>query len=171
MESRARFLGHPIHPMLIVFPLGLLTTAVIFDLIGLVVGIGELLTASYWMIAAGVLAGLAAAAFGAWDWLHIPRGTRARAIAMWHGLGNVAMVALFATSWLLRRPEPTDVSTAALALGLIGAGLATLTGWLGGELVFRLGIAVDPGAGLNAPSSLARPAAGTSRKYPPGRAV
>jgi uncharacterized membrane protein len=36
MESRAKLLGHPIHPMLIVFPLGLLGTAVIFDIVGLV---------------------------------------------------------------------------------------------------------------------------------------
>ena len=61
---------------------------------------------------------------------------------------------LFAASWFLRRPSPADPATIAIVLGALGAGLATFTGWLGGELVDRLGVGVDEGAHLNAPSSL-----------------
>jgi hypothetical protein len=69
-------------------------------------------------------------------------------------------------SWFLRRPAPEHPSGAALALGFIGVALALATGWLGGELVDRLGVGVDSGAHLDAPSSLSgRPARGdgTSR--------
>ena len=59
MESRAKFLGHPIHPMLIVFPLGLLATAVIFDIIGLATSNNSWFGISFWMIAAGIIGGLA----------------------------------------------------------------------------------------------------------------
>ena len=77
MESRVKFLGHPIHPMLIVFPLGLLATAVIFDIIALARDVPFLFSVSFWMIAAGVLGGLIAAVFGLIDWLAIPAHTRA----------------------------------------------------------------------------------------------
>jgi uncharacterized membrane protein len=78
MESRAKILGHPILQMLIPFPFGLLATAVIFDVIYLIWGNPAMATASYWMIAAGVIGGFIAAPFGLIDWLAIPKGTRAR---------------------------------------------------------------------------------------------
>src|SRR5678810_934945 len=64
MESRAKAFGHPIHPMLIVFPLGLLAMALIFDIIHFVTAQGYWSEISYWMIAAGVISGLIAAPFG-----------------------------------------------------------------------------------------------------------
>ena len=67
------------------------------------------------------------------------------------------MVALFVMSWLLRYRAAEVPSRLALVLGFIGVALATITGWLGGELVDRLGVGVDEGANLNAPSSLSRP--------------
>ena len=72
MESRAKLFGHPIHPILIPFPLGLLTTSVVFDVVYLLTGDGKWLGVSYWMIAAGVIGGLAAAVFGLIDCLAIP---------------------------------------------------------------------------------------------------
>ena len=114
MESRAKFLGHPVHPMLIVFPLGLLATAVIFDIIALTKNVPSLFNAAYWMIVAGVIGGLISAIFGLIDWLAIPIGTRARAIGLWHGVGNLVVMVLFATSWWLRRPTPDHPSGAAL---------------------------------------------------------
>src|SRR3954469_17063215 len=101
MESRAKLLGHPIHPMLIVFPLGLLATAVIFDVIALATRNGAWSGMAFYLIAAGIIGGLAAAVFGLIDWLAIPSGTRACAIGLWHGVGNVVVVALFAVSWFL----------------------------------------------------------------------
>ena len=159
MESKAKLLGHPIHPMLVVFPLGLLATAVIFDAIALARENGAWSGMAFYLIAAGVIGGLVAAVFGLIDWLAIPSGTRAKVIGLWHGVGNVVVVALFAVSWFLRWGTPNAPATLALILSFVGVVLALVTGWLGGELVDRLGVGVDDGAHLDAPSSLSgRPA-------------
>ena len=164
MESRVKLAGHPVHPMLIVFPLGLLTTAVVFDIIYLVSGATHWTLASFYMIAAGVIGGLAAAVPGAVDWWAIPRGTRAKRIGLLHGVGNVIVLALFILSWLLRQPAPATPPTGAIVAGLVGVVLAAFTGWLGGELVNRLGVGVDAGAHLDAPSSLtSQPATADAR--------
>jgi uncharacterized membrane protein len=158
VESRAKLFGHAIHPMLIPFPLGLFATAVAFDLIDLFGSSGVWLESSYRMIAAGIVVGLAAALFGWIDWFAVPSGTRAKGIGLIHGLGNVAVVGLFAASWLLRVDTPADPGAGAFVLSFAGAGLAAVTGWLGGELVERLRVGVDENANLNAPSSLAHQA-------------
>jgi len=72
--------------MLIVFPLGLLTVAAIFDIIYMSMHNGHLADLSYWMIASGIIGGLIAAVFGLIDWLGIPEGTRAKYIGLTHGL-------------------------------------------------------------------------------------
>jgi uncharacterized membrane protein len=154
MESRAKLFGHPIHQMLIVFPLGLLATALIFDIIRLITRDGFWSEMSYWMIAAGVISGLLAAPFGLIDWLAIPSATRAKRIGAVHGGGNVVVLALYAVSWLMRSGSPAAPETPALAMAFLGGGLALMTGWLGGELVDRLAVGVDEGANVNAPSSL-----------------
>ena len=160
MESKAKVLGHSAHQMMIVFPLGLLATGVVFDVIHLVGNSPTMAVVSCWMIAAGLIGGLIAAPLGLIDWLAIPRGTRAKTIGAAHGLTNAAVVAAFAVSWLLRRGTPEAPPTPAFLLSFAGAALALVGGWLGGELVARLGVGVDDGAHLNAPNSLSgRPAA------------
>ena len=94
MEARAKVAGHPVHQMLIVFPLGLLSTALIFDGIHLVTGSATASIVSYWIIAAGVIGGLCAAVFGLVDWFGIPSGTRAYRLGALHGIGNVCVVLL-----------------------------------------------------------------------------
>ncbi|MGY1809263.1 DUF2231 domain-containing protein [Blastococcus sp. SYSU D00669] len=154
VESSAKAAGHPIHQQLVAFPLGLLATAVVFDVLRLVTDEDGFAVASWFMIAAGVVSGLLAAVFGAIDYLGVPAGTRARRVGAAHGLGNVVVVVLFAVSWLLRGNEPDHVPTAtALVLALAAAVLAVVTGWLGGELVARLGVGVDPDASVDAPAS------------------
>ncbi len=157
--------GHAIHPMLIVFPLGLLTTAVIFDVIYLVTDRPGFTVAAAYVIAAGVIGGLVAAVFGLADWLAIPAGTRAKRIGLVHGVGNVVVVVLFAVSWLLRRgAEAWEPNALALILGFVAVALAGVTGWMGGELVERLGVGVDEGANLDAPNSLSGPAHGARHR-------
>ena len=156
MESKVKVLGHPLHQTLIVLPLGLLAAAVIFDVIHAVGGNETMATVAYWMIIAGIIGGLVAAPFGTIDWLAIPKGTRAKSIGAMHGIGNVVVLLLFIGSWALRRDAPTDPTTLAFVLSLAGAGLAVVTGWLGGELVDRLGVGVHDGAHLDAPSSLSK---------------
>src|ERR1041385_4667503 len=163
MESKAKLFGHAIHPIMIVYPLGLLSTAVVFDIIYLVTGNPTWTTVSFWMIAAGIIGGLLAAVFGLIDYLAIPRGTRASSIGLIHGLTNVGVVVLFIASWLLRRDSPGVPPTIAFALSFIGVAGALLGGWLGGELVERLGVSVTPGANLNAPNSLTHGARETKR--------
>jgi uncharacterized membrane protein len=160
MESKVKFAGHPVHPMLIVFPLGLLATAVIFDIIYLVSANSQWTLVAYYMIGAGIIGGLAAAVFGWLDWVAIPGGTRARRIGLWHGVGNVIVVALFILSWVLRRESPEAPPTGAIVAGLTGVVIALVTAWLGGELVDRLAVGVDDGAHLDSPSSLSELPAG-----------
>jgi uncharacterized membrane protein len=154
MEARAILLGHPIHQMLIVLPLGLLSGAVIFDVVHLITDDGPWTIISYWLIPAGVLTGLAAAVFGIADWTKIPRDTRAKRVGTVHGIGNVVVVLLFSASWLLRGDEAAVPGLLALVLSFAGGALSMVTGWLGGELVNRLSVGIDDGAHLNAPSSL-----------------
>jgi uncharacterized membrane protein len=140
--------------MLIVFPIGLLTTAVIFDVIQIFTDNPQWGNVSFWMIAAGLIGGLAATVFGVIDWFGIPRGTRARRIGVFHGFGNAFVLLLFGMSWFSRLLTPSTPSPMAIGLGVVGLFLILVTGWLGGELIGRLGVSVDEGANLNAPSSL-----------------
>src|SRR5262245_1988647 len=163
MESKAKIFGHALHPILVVFPLGLLATAVIFDIAYLATENVTMAIVSFWMIASGVIGGLIAALFGWIDWFEIPQDTRAKRIGLVHGLGNVVVLLLFIASWWLRRESlscapPSD----GLALSFLGSVLAILPGWLGRELVERLGVSAETCAHLNAPSSLSnRPTTGS----------
>jgi uncharacterized membrane protein len=168
MESRAKFLGHAIHPIMIVFPLGLLATAVVFDIIYLIWGSRDMASVAYWMMAAGIIGGLIAAPFGLIDWLAIPSGTRAKTIGLMHGGSNFIALLLFAGSWALRYGQPEHPELIASILSFVGAGMAGVGGWLGGELVERLGVGVHEGANLDAPSSLSN--ASTGSNAPTGRA-
>ena len=154
MESKVKSMGHPIHPMLVNFPLGLLTTSVVFDIIHWVTGNGYWSGIAYWMIAAGVITGFLAAIVGTIDALTIPSGTRAKSVSVLHGSGNFLILVLFGVSWFLRSSIPENPPIIAYVLSFLGAALLGITGWLGGELTLRLGIGVDEGANLNAPSSL-----------------
>jgi uncharacterized membrane protein len=160
MESRAKLLGHPVHPMLIVLPLGLFIAAVIFDGVYLWRGSLTFATVAYWNIAGGIIGGLLAAVFGLIDWLAIPAGTRAKRIGLLHGGSNVIVVLIFALVWFIRADRPNAAATTNLFLfEVVALALGSVAGWLGGELVDRLGVGVDDGAHLDAPSSLSgRPA-------------
>ena len=138
MKARARIFGHPVHQILIVFPLGLLATSFFFDVAWLARGRAELAVVASWMIFAGVVGGLAASIFGLIDWLAIPRGTRAWRVGAWHGGGNLIIAVLFAVSWLIRRDAPGHPEGVAIALSGCGVLLIILTAWLGSELADRM---------------------------------
>ena len=166
MESRVKVLGHAIHPILIPFPLGLLPTGVIFDVVHLMTNNPAFATVAFWMMAAGTAGGILAAIFGLIDWLAIPRGTRAWRVGLWHGGGNDLAMVLFAISCYLRYQTERIPTTEALALSFAGLAILVVTGWLGGELVERLGVSVDDGAHLDAPSSLSGPVHAGGRRSP-----
>jgi uncharacterized membrane protein len=155
MESRTKVMGHPVHPMLVVFPLGLFITSLVFDLLYVWNDNPTFAQVALWNIAVGIAGGLLAAVFGLIDWLAIPGGTRARRLGLLHGLGNVVVVGLFAASLWLRWISPGGLPPVpAIAVSAGAVAVMLVTGWLGGELVDRLGVGVDDGANLNAPSSL-----------------
>jgi uncharacterized membrane protein len=154
METRFKLLGHAVHPMLIVIPLGVLATSFVFDLIRLFSNRSVFSEIAFWDIAVGVIGGLLAAVFGLIDWLGLPDRTRAKSVGLWHGGGNVVVVGLFGLSWLLRLGHASEPGAFPVILSLVGVALALVTGWLGGELVERLRVGVDDGARLDAPSSL-----------------
>lgn len=165
VPSRAKVLGHASHPMLIVVPLGMFTGAVAFDLVHYFRDReSHWAVVSYWMIVTGLIGGVVAAVPGWVDWFAIPSGTRAKSVGLVHGLGNgIGVLGLFGASWYFRRAEPGAPPDLALLLSLIGFALGGVTAWLGGELIERLGVGVDPGAHPNAPNSLSgRPAADRS---------
>jgi uncharacterized membrane protein len=166
MESRARLLGHPIHQMLVVFPLGMLGASVVFDVLHRALDSPTMAVVAFYLIAGGVVAGLLAAPFGSIDWLAIPKGTRARSVGALHAVGNVVVLLLFAGSWWMRRDAIEAPTAVAHLLSFGGALLSLGTAWLGGELVDRLGVGISDGAHLDAPSSLKRNAL-TSRAHTP----
>ena len=145
------------HPMLIVFPLGLLATSVAWDICRLATGDPRWGMVAFWTIVAGVIGAVLAAVPGLIDWLAIPARTRARTIGLYHMVLNLIVVALFVLSILFRATEPGGYAMAGfgrMVLGWIGVVIALVSGWLGGELVETLGIAVRDDANPDAPSSL-----------------
>jgi uncharacterized membrane protein len=141
--------------MLVVFPLGLFITAVIFDFADLVGGSAVLGDVAFWNITAGLIGGLLAASVGAVDLRGIPGGTRAKRIGTLHGLLNVGLIVGFAIVWLVRLAGYDRSAGGGLfILELLVLAVGGASAWLGGELVDRLGVGVTPGANLDAPSSL-----------------
>jgi uncharacterized membrane protein len=133
MYSKIKSMGHPLHLMLVNFPIGLLTTSVIFDILHWVTGNGFWSEIAFWMITAGGISGLLAAGVGTIDWTGIPSVTHARRVGVWHGVGNGVVLAVFLVSWLLRLNAPGNPSVVAYILSFLGAAL------LGGTVYWLLG--------------------------------
>jgi uncharacterized membrane protein len=141
--------------MLVVFPLGLFITAVVFDLIHLVTDNVTFSQVGFWNIVAGAIGAVLAATFGLIDWLSIPTGTRAKGAGLWHGLLNAGALVLFVIALLVRAGrDGHTVGIGLFIVELIAIGVSGVAAWLGGELVERLGIGVDEDAHPNATSSL-----------------
>lgn len=154
MESKAKILGHPAHPMLVVFPLGLLVGGFLFDVTARLSGNSTFATVGYWNLVGGVIGGAVAAPFGLRDFLAIPANTRAKGIGAIHGVVNGAVLILFLLVAWMRSRDPANVSLPFLLIEGVGIALSGVGAWFGGELVDRLGVGVTPNAHLNAPSSL-----------------
>jgi uncharacterized membrane protein len=150
MYSKVKSMGHPLHLMLVNFPLGLWVTAAVFDIVRLVTGNGYWSGVAFWMIAAGSVGGVLAALTGVTDWTGIPKDTRAKQVGIVHGVGNAIVLTLFIVSWLLRLNNPDNPLILAYVLSFLGAALVGLTGWLGGELTGRYGIGIEEDANINA---------------------
>ena len=141
--SKATIGGHPVHPMLIPFPLALWATSFAVDVLFYFMRHPTLLVISKFMIAAGCIGAVAAAIPGIIDWLAIKNGEVKRA-ANWHARLNIAALVVFAISLFLRLGKYSELVgrklTIPFLLSLVGVILITISGWLGGELVFRYGV-------------------------------
>jgi uncharacterized membrane protein len=143
MQSKASIGGHPIHPMLIPFPLALWTTSFVVDILFYFTRHSTLLVIAKFMIAAGCLAALAAATAGFIDWLAIKNG-EVKKVANWHARLNVIALIVFAISFFLRLGRYSEFVgrrlTIPFLLSLVGVILIAISGWLGGEMVFKYGV-------------------------------
>jgi uncharacterized membrane protein len=156
MRTRVRAFGHPVHQMLVVFPIGLLVTGTIFDLVHLATDNDTFSQVGFWCITAGLVGGVLAALTGLADWTAIPAGTRAKSVGLRHAALNGIVTVAFLISWIVRLDRPAHAPNVALVvLELAAVAVASVSAWLGGELVDRLGIGVYEDAHPDAPSSLA----------------
>jgi uncharacterized membrane protein len=159
IKARILVARHALHPMLVMFPLGLLTTSVAWDVCRLATGNPMWGTISFWTIVAGVIGGLLAAVPGFVDWLAIPQDTRAKRVGLYHMVLNLAVVALFVISLAARWTIPGGYGEAGVSRmiwGWMAVAISTISAWLGGELIETLGVSVREGANPNAPSSLGK---------------
>ena len=137
--TSARVAKHPIHPMLVVLPLGLWVAALAFDAIYAFTGRPGFRTAAFWNVGAGVIGALLAAIPGFVDWLSLTG--RAARLGTYHMILNLAAVAIFAINWFVRTRVDAD-SVWPLLLSIVGVVGVAIAGWLGGELVYvdRVGV-------------------------------
>jgi len=146
MVTPASVRKHPIHPMLVVFPFALWTSAIVFDVIGMVTGNMVLRAVAFYNIGAGIVGALAAAVPGFIDYLTL-RGRAAR-VGTWHMILNLTALALFTTSWLLRTRWGAGIvgidSWLPVLAGFLGLAVLVPSGWLGGSLVYEHGTGVQP---------------------------
>lgn len=143
MRSKAQIKGHPIHPMLVGFPIAFFIGTLIFDIFGYVYDRIDLLTTAYYLEAAGIVTALIAAIPGIIDYFFtVPPKSSGKKRATQHGLINISVVIIFAIAWFYRQNVNASV-TWVLALEAIGVIAVSISGWLGGTLVYRNEIGVD----------------------------
>ena len=144
MRSKANLKGHPIHPMLVAFPIAFLCGALGFDTAGrLASWPGGWATGAYLSLAA-VASGLVAAVPGLIDYLYaVPPNSSGRARATQHMIINVSALVACALGWAFRDRTTLLPGAGTLLLEAAAVGLVTWGGWLGGTLVYRNQIGVD----------------------------
>jgi uncharacterized membrane protein len=151
MRSKINLLGHAVHPFLVAFPLGLLLLVPVFDVVNLATHHLEWSHLSFWLLTCGLIGALVAAPVGLFDFLEVPRGTQARRIGLAHLGANLAAVALYGISWVIRLAEGWQRSgVGPFLLALAGLIVLLAGGWLGNELVQRYGMSISPDANLDA---------------------
>jgi uncharacterized membrane protein len=135
--SKASIAGHPIHPMLIPFPLALLSLVPVTDIVYATTELVFWASVSYYLLWAGLISGALAGIFGLIDFVGVPRVRSVR--AGWvHMLLNVTIIALAIVNLLLRYDNTTqDIVPSGVILSVVSTGLLLVSGWFGGELVYR----------------------------------
>ena len=147
MASKASIGGHPIHPILIAFPIGLWSTSFAADVLYYFWRGASLFLISKFLLAAGCLGAVAAAIPGIIDWLSI-KDPGVKRIANWHARLNIFALMVFGLSLYLRMRVGSHWVGPHLRIrflfSCLGMILISISGWLGGELVYKHGVAVAP---------------------------
>lgn len=140
--SRASIAGHPLHPVMIHFPVAALLGLVASDIGFLLSDDPFWLRASLWLAGVGAFGGWFASTAGIIDLVTVPRIRRL--VTGWsHAIVAVVMLSLASLNWLLRFNDPSAVLPWGLAISLITAGLIAVAGLLGGQLVYEHAVGVD----------------------------
>jgi uncharacterized membrane protein/nitrite reductase/ring-hydroxylating ferredoxin subunit len=143
MRSRANIKSHPLHPILVVFPIAFFIGAFISDGVLLCTRRSFFGQMAGYLEAGGVIFAVIAAMPGIIDYYAtVPPKSSAKDRATKHGLLNVGMLFIFITALLLRRNEETSIVVVFL-LEAAGVVVLSIAGWLGGTLVHRNQIGVD----------------------------
>jgi uncharacterized membrane protein len=150
METRATVAEHPVHPMLIPFPIALWMFSLASDLIYLF-GFGGAVwkDIALYTMAGGIIGGLAAAIPGYVDYRSLSDPVIVR-VAQMHMVINVGLIVLFTINAGLRILNGTE-TLLPVFLSVLGVAGLGVSGWLGGELVYVQGVAVQPDREPTAP--------------------
>ena len=143
------WVGHPLHPMLTDIPIGAWTLAIVLDLIALLFNLPQLGAASSIAIGVGVAGALGAAAAGLMDWMDVDPPEKA--IGAFHATVNVSATVLFLASFLVRWNQHWQPGWLTFALALAGYLLIMCGGYLGGILVFHMGVMINRNAYRSGP--------------------
>jgi uncharacterized membrane protein len=138
-KSTARVAGHPLHPMIIPFPIAFFVSTLVTDLIFLNTGRPGFAEASMWLLGAGLATALLAAVLGLTDFLG-ERRIRSLRQAWMHMIGNVLAVALEAVNFYLRSVTSdmhATVAPSGVTLSAVVVVLLAFNGWMGWEMVYR----------------------------------
>lgn len=148
MISKANIAGHPIHPILVTVPIGAWLWSLACDIIYRATGNTMWDTIALYSIAAGVIGALVAAVPGLIDLYNLPP-SQAKKIGISHMIINLVLVLLYAVNFFWRRNvDPTVIGPFILSIATVI--LLLVSGWLGGEMIFRHGVAVLPVGELKA---------------------
>jgi uncharacterized membrane protein len=141
MSSPASIKKHPVHPMLVGVPIGLWIFALVCDVVHAASGNAVWQTVATYSVAGGIVGAILAAVPGLIDYFSIDEGEMKR-IANLHLAVNLGAVAIFAINLWLRFHLPVQ-GNLPLGLSVVGVLAIGFGGWLGGEMVYVKGMAVD----------------------------
>jgi uncharacterized membrane protein len=142
MSSPASVGRHPIHPMLVVFPIGLWTFSLVCDIIFVFGGRQAIWnTVALYTAVGGIIGAAMAAVPGLIDYLSID-DPEVRAIGTRHMIVNVSALVIFIVASVVRAKGVSEVVP--FVMSVAGIVLISIGGWLGGDLVYVRGMAVEP---------------------------
>jgi len=143
MKSTAQIKGHPIHPILVTFPIAFFIGTLIFDILALANNRTDFAFAAYCLQITGVVTALLAAVPGIIDYFYtVPPKSSGKKRATQHGILNVLNVVIFFLAWLLKEDRSLP-SVPVLLMEAAGIVILGFAGWMGGTLVYRNQIGVD----------------------------